>query len=345
VFTAAPDPHAVLESMDGTTLDRGTFGDSDAREHWWFRARMVEQLTARSDRVALLPRDGGARDIERLLGVHLGHPPGRSVVIPEGVHAETVRRAAADVERLADPARSAAPTGLADNDRRHRRGLDDLIDILTDMPPQRRGLPLVITVGRLHPLKGVDRVVRAWAASDIARRTNMVVVGGDLANPNADELDVLTSLDDIVGDRSTASGVVLLGHRPHGDVARILAAAAIGVAPYIGAPGVYVCGAVKEEFGLAIVEALAAGLAVVAPQRGGPASYVDDRRTGRLVDTTSVDEIAAGLVDALALSGDRTTMRTAASTVLADLTIESMAARLVTLYSSAASMVRGGPIA
>ena len=46
--------------------------------------------------------------------------------------------------------------------------------------------------------------------------------------------------------------------------------------------------AAKEEFGLAIVEALGAGLTVVAPDVGGPATYVADGDTGVLADTRSV---------------------------------------------------------
>ena len=46
----------------------------------------------------------------------------------------------------------------------------------------------------------------------------------------------------------------------------------------------YVDGAVKEEFGLAVLEAMAAGLVVVAPSTGGPSTYVDDGDTGVLVD-------------------------------------------------------------
>jgi glycosyltransferase involved in cell wall biosynthesis len=47
---------------------------------------------------------------------------------------------------------------------------------------------------------------------------------------------------------------------------------------------VYVDGAWKEEFGLAVIEALAAGLVVVAPSTGGPPTYVDDGDIGVLVD-------------------------------------------------------------
>ena len=48
----------------------------------------------------------------------------------------------------------------------------------------------------------------------------------------------------------------------------------------------YVSATLKEEFGIAIIEAMASGLVVVAPAGGGPATYVEDGLTGVLVDTT-----------------------------------------------------------
>ena len=45
VFTLAPDPHAVIHALDMTGgLHRGNFGTEDEREHYWFRARLVQRL-------------------------------------------------------------------------------------------------------------------------------------------------------------------------------------------------------------------------------------------------------------------------------------------------------------
>ena len=65
--------------------------------------------------------------------------------------------------------------------------------------------------------------------------------------------------------------------------------------------GVYVCGSLKEEFGLALIEALAAGLVVVGPEGGGPATYIDEGVTGFLVDTRSPRAVGAGIAAALDL--------------------------------------------
>jgi glycosyltransferase involved in cell wall biosynthesis len=63
-----------------------------------------------------------------------------------------------------------------------------------------------------------------------------------------------------------------------------------------------VSASLKEEFGIAIIEAMASGLVVVAPAGGGPATYVEDGLTGVLVDTTRRDALGSGVVVALDLA-------------------------------------------
>jgi glycosyltransferase involved in cell wall biosynthesis len=204
------------------------------------------------------------------------------------------------------------------------------------MPPERRDLPLLVTVGRLAAIKGIDRVVAAWAGDPVLRADmNLVVVGGDLEDPSPEEREVLAAIDAVVGRWPQArEGLVMLGHRPHLDAARVLAHAATG-------EGVYVCGSAKEEYGLAIVEALGAGLAVVAPRAGGPATSVEDGRTGVLVDGTRVDAIRAGIHGARALAAVPGRAEAARAAVHGEMTIEHMAGRLVGLYRAADV---GGPV-
>ncbi|MFJ5520967.1 glycosyltransferase [Streptomyces griseoluteus] len=46
----------------------------------------------------------------------------------------------------------------------------------------------------------------------------------------------------------------------------------------------YVCPSAKEEFGIAILEAMDAGLPVAGPRRGGVAHYLRDQVNGLLMD-------------------------------------------------------------
>ena len=87
---------------------------------------------------------------------------------------------------------------------------------------ERRGLPLTVSVGRLHPTKGMDRLARAWVGSaELHAATNLLIIGGGLEQPTADELGVLGDLDDILGDAEQRrhTGAVLLGHQPNEVVA------------------------------------------------------------------------------------------------------------------------------
>ena len=146
---------------------------------------------------------------------------------------------------------------------------------------------------------------------------------------------MLSAIDVVLGCWPQArEGLVMLGHRPHLDAARVLAHAALGA-------GVYACGSTKEEYGLAIVEALGAGLAVVAPATGGPGTYLEDGRTGVLVDGARVDAIRAGIHEARALAAMPGRAEAARDQVLREMTIEHMAGRLVELYRTA---VAEGPV-
>ena len=129
------------------------------------------------------------------------------------------------------------------------------------------------------------------------------------------------------------------GHRPNDVVAVWLAAAQAGRAGGNGPAGVYVCSSLKEEFGLALVEALASGLVVVGPAAGGPATYIDDGVTGVLADTRRPDEVARAIRAAFDLAtapGQAERMDRALERISADFTVQAMADRLSTIYAGVA---------
>jgi glycosyltransferase involved in cell wall biosynthesis len=99
---------------------------------------------------------------------------------------------------------------------------------------------------------------------------------------------------------------------------------------------VYVDGALKEEFGLAILEAMAAGLVVVAPSTGGPSTYVDHGDTGVLVDPN--DALAPAMRHAFALVDRHGRAARARAVVEARYSIDTMAAQLVELYRPAMAL-------
>ena len=342
VFTLAPDPHAVIHSLDMTgALTRSTFGAADEREHYWFRTRLVSRLAGSAAHRVLFPRPQLAAELRELLGVDvIGPQAAGATVVPEGIDLSVVRGAAA---------------AHAQGRRARPAHLDDLEELVAALPAHRRGLPLLLSAGRLHRVKGPATVVQAWAGdADLRARCNLVVVGGDLDDPSAEERDQLDRIAAAVADAERAhpgagEGLVLAGHRPHAVVARWMAATRSGTpagpdgARLVAPDGAYVCGSLKEEFGLALVEALAAGLVVVAPAGGGPATFVADGTTGVLVDTRDPLDVARGARAALDLAAapDRAVHEAAAVAVVAErFTVQAMAAALTGVYTRVVGAVR-----
>jgi len=324
VFSLAPDPHALIAASERSgTLSRSDFGAVDAAAHLWFRVALVRRLVRQASKVVLFPRQDLRAQLHDLVGIDIGVDPGRFTVVPEGI--DTSRTDLALTTR--DP---------------HWQDVEAVVSPLT---AERRGLPLIVSVGRMHDVKGMARVVAAWAGdASLADRTNLVIVGGDMDDPSPDEAAELGRIQAVLEDHpAAATGLVLAGHRPNGTVSRLLVAARRGYRSLIGEGGAYVCGSRKEEFGLAIVEALAVGLPVVAPQVGGPVTYVADGDTGVLVDTTEPRKIADGIRRCLAAADDEARAKRARELVHGRFTIGAMAAAMAGVYARPKRAPDAGP--
>jgi len=327
VFTLAPDPHGVIRALDvAGALTVANFGDVDEREHYWFRHRLVQRLAADAEHTVLFPRPALRDELQELLGIDIDSSPEQYTVVPEGIDLATIDDAILDVEARADGTAIGA--------------LDDLDALIAALPEHRRGLPLALSVGRLHRVKGMATVVEAWASDATLLATcNLVIVGGDLVAPSPDEQSQLDAIDGVLRHNPRAAeGLVLAGHRPNDVVSRWLAATRLGSGPLVGANGIYVCGSLKEEFGIAILEALAAGLVVVTPDAGGPATYVDDGVTGILVDTGSASGVRRGMADALLIAARDEPERVASARgiVRERFTVQAMATALERVYATVA---------
>lgn len=148
---------------------------------------------------------------------------------------------------------------------------------------------LVGMLGRYDVWKGHEVFLDAAARLSGARPAlRFAMIGGAL---NAEALphvarhrdEVLARRDRLgLGDR-----VKVVDHRA--DVANALAALDVVVMPSRG-----------EPFGMTLLEAMAAGVPVVASDSGGPREIVEDGRTGRLFATGDADALAhavAGILD------------------------------------------------
>ncbi|MEO7597353.1 MAG: glycosyltransferase [Opitutus sp.] len=130
---------------------------------------------------------------------------------------------------------------------------------------------VVGAVGRLHRSKGADVLIKAFRQTASARSA-LVIVG---EGPHLAELKELSG-DDL--------RIHLLGFRSN-------------VQTCLQGFDLFVSPSREESFGLAILEAMAAGLPVIATNAEGPAEYLKDHPIA-LVDIDSVDGLAAALDDA-----------------------------------------------
>jgi len=131
--------------------------------------------------------------------------------------------------------------------------------------------PVLATVGRLTSEKGHEDLVAAMGALARTHPAAVLLVAGD--GPRR------TSLEEQARALGLARRVRFLGLRA--DVPDILAAA-----------DVFLLASRYESFGLAILEAMAAGLPVIAARVGGIPFVVEDGKTGFLVDARRPEDIA-----------------------------------------------------
>jgi D-inositol-3-phosphate glycosyltransferase len=129
--------------------------------------------------------------------------------------------------------------------------------------------PVLLFVGRIQPLKGLDVAVRALAA---LHRTDaiLVAVGGASGASGSAEVARIHALADHLG---VADRVRLVPPQPHQLLSTYYRAADVCVVP-----------SRSESFGLVALEAAACGTPVVAAAVGGLRTLVDDGVTGFLVE-------------------------------------------------------------
>jgi D-inositol-3-phosphate glycosyltransferase len=129
--------------------------------------------------------------------------------------------------------------------------------------------PVLMFVGRIQPLKGVDVAVQAFAALDRPDAT-LLIVGGASGNEGATEVERITALMDRLGVRQQ---VRLVDPQPHHRLGTYYRAADVVLAP-----------SRSESFGLVALEAAACGTPVVASAVGGLRTLVDHGHSGFLVE-------------------------------------------------------------
>jgi glycosyltransferase involved in cell wall biosynthesis len=142
---------------------------------------------------------------------------------------------------------------------------------------------LIGTVGHLAPIKGHDVFVRAAALISARRPEVRFVVIGEDKSP---QMYHRRSLEDLIAELGLIEIVAMPGW--HDDIASVLSTLTL-----------FVSAARSEPFGLAIVEAMAAGLPIVAAVSEGALEILEDGVTGKLVPLDDPDALAQTVNDLL----------------------------------------------
>ncbi|MGH9300341.1 MAG: glycosyltransferase [Acidimicrobiales bacterium] len=268
---------------------------------------------------------------------------------PEEIGAdEPARRAAAEAELIGCSDAVLASCSVEADQISHLYGADpERIEIMAPgvdhaffapgyRPQARRALglpidePMMLFVGRIQPLKGIDVAVRVLAvlrrtmsqtgASDsgMSMMPTLVVVGGPSGVHGADEVERTRRL---VLDLGLADHVRFVPPQAHELLSSYYRAADVCLVP-----------SRSESFGLVALEAGACGTPVVAAAVGGLRTLVDHGRTGFLVEGRDPRVFASYVAEILAdqtLAGE---MSAAAAERARGYTWSISAARLRRLY-------------
>jgi D-inositol-3-phosphate glycosyltransferase len=151
------------------------------------------------------------------------------------------------------------------------------------------GKRMILFVGRVEPLKGIDGLLQAI---DILRTQDpalgaelcLAVIGGEGDDNGDGETDEMARLQDLRRALHIEDIVTFLGRRAQDTLPYYYSAAEVVVVP-----------SHYESFGLVALEAMACGTPVVASETGGLAFLVRDGETGFHVPTADPEAMAERL--------------------------------------------------
>ena len=177
---------------------------------------------------------------------------------------------------------------------------------------------IVLSVGRIEPLKGLDILIGAMAKLEDSDGTRLLIVGG---NPGIDpEIDRLRFLAERLGLQNK---VTFAGTVAHTDLPT-----------YYGAADVFVFPSYYESFGLVALEAMACGIPVIASRVGGPKAFIKEGKTGYLIPWRCPEPFAQRLDMVLANPALGESMGREARARVLSMDWDSVASRMAGLYGS-----------
>jgi len=186
--------------------------------------------------------------------------------------------------------------------------------------------PMLLYVGRIEPLKGVDTLIRAIAHMRTTGITcryphYLTIIGGD---PDADPQDMTSEMARLQGlsrELGLEDLVLFLGKRSQSSLPYYYSAADVLIMP-----------SHYESFGMVALEAMACGTPVVASQVGGLAFLIQDGVTGYVVPGGDPIALSERLVLLLSQPELRRRMGEQAAAYARNYAWENITGRILDLY-------------
>ncbi len=184
--------------------------------------------------------------------------------------------------------------------------------------------PVLLFVGRIQPLKGVDVAVEALSRLRDPR-ARMLIVGGSSGTEGDNHA---AEVRDLITDRGLDHRITMVPPQPHHVLSTYYRAADVTIVP-----------SRSESFGLVALESAACGTPVVASDVGGLRTLVDHGRNGLRVPGRDPDDFAEAVERII---GDPTfaeRLSERAAEAATAYTWTSMAARLRRVYADLSERV------
>jgi D-inositol-3-phosphate glycosyltransferase len=183
---------------------------------------------------------------------------------------------------------------------------------------------VILFVGRIEPLKGIDTLIKAMPCLRVAeadRPASLVIIGGDPSASPDQMTSEMARLQALCKELCLDDLVLFLGKRDQDTLPYYYSAADVVVMP-----------SHYESFGMVALEAMACGTPVVASQVGGLAFLVQDGITGFHVPDQDPDALCDRLSRLLGDSELLARMGSQAAEYAKGYAWESIAKQMINLY-------------
>ncbi|WKZ39227.1 MAG: glycosyltransferase [Anaerolineales bacterium] len=187
---------------------------------------------------------------------------------------------------------------------------------------------MVLFVGRIEPLKGIDTLIQAMSRLDLKgvnRPVHLAIIGGDVSVSFEEMSEEMKRLQTMCDELCMGGMVVFLGKRGQDTLPYYYSAAEV-----LAMPSLY------ESFGMVALEAMACGTPVIASDVGGLGYLVQNGVTGFTIPDSDPEMLCEKLSLLLDDHDLRNGMGERAAEYASEYEWEKIASQIVDVYKEAA---------